>query len=325
MQYREFGITGFKVSEIGLGTWQFGGDWGNVSDTEISSILKSALDSGVNFFDTADVYGAGKSESLIGNFLRKESKNVFVATKLGRLEGYPDKYSLDLLRKCTENSLKRLGREIIDLTQLHCIPSPLLKNGEVFEWLRVLRNEGKIRYFGVSVETVDEALMCLEQEGLTSLQIIFSIFRQKPIDKLLQKSAEKKIALIIRLPLASGLLAGKYTKSTQFASSDHRYYNRDGQVFNAGETFAGLDFGYGIELVEQIRPLVPASMSMSQFALRWILDYPEVSVVIPGASRSKHVVSNVNASNLPSLGKHVHAALANLYKSKIEKNIRGNF
>ena len=322
MQYREFGNTGFKASEIGLGPWQFGGDWGEISDEEINAILKAALDSGVNFFDTADVYGAGRSETLIGNYLRNQSDKTFVATKLGRLEGYPDKYSFELLKRCTENSLHRLGRETIDLMQLHCVPVSWLRDGEIFDWLRALRSEGKIRYFGASVETMEQALICLEQDDITSLQIIFNIFRQKPLEILFRKAAEKKVALITRLPLASGLLTGKYTKDTVFSSSDHRSYNRNGQAFNAGETFCGLDFDYGLDLVNQIRPLVPASMSMSQFALRFILDYPEVSVVIPGASKSKQVISNVSAAGFEPLGRHVHLVLAQLYQNEIEKNIR---
>jgi aryl-alcohol dehydrogenase-like predicted oxidoreductase len=322
MQYREFGNTGFRASEIGLGTWQFGGDWGEISDEEVNAILKTALNNGVNFFDTADVYGAGRSETLIGNFLRNQSGSTFVATKLGRLEGYPDGYSLELFKRCAENSLRRLGRETIDLIQLHCVPVSWLKAGEIFDWLRVLRCEGKIRYFGASVETMEQALICLEQDDITSLQIIFNIFRQKPLKVLFKKAAEKKVALVIRLPLASGLLTGKFSKDTVFSPSDHRSYNRDGQAFSAGETFCGLDFEYGLDLVNQIRPLVPASMSMSQFALRFILDYPEVSVVIPGASKSKQVISNVNAASFEPLGKHVHFVLAQLYQNEIEKNIR---
>lgn len=189
--------------------------------------------------------------------------------------------------------------------------------------LRTLQKEGKIRYFGASVETIDEALMCLEHDGLTSLQIIFNIFRQKPLETLFKKASEKKVALIIRLPLASGLLTGKINKNTTFPLSDHRNYNRDGRAFNVGETFSGLKFEYGVELIDQIRSLVPASMSMSQFALRWILDHPEVSVTIPGASKKLQVISNIEASCFEPLGKHVHVALANLYKEKIEPNIRG--
>lgn len=323
MHYRKFGSTGFDASEVGLGTWQFGGDWGAINELDANAILKSALDRGINFFDTADVYGSGRSETLIGSFLQDIKENVFVATKLGRFGGYPDKYSFDFIKKCTENSLKRLKRETIDLTQLHCVPRQQLEKGEIFEWLRTIQKEGKIRHFGASVETIDEAFLCLKQEGLTSLQIIFNIFRQKPIEQLFAEAASKKVALIVRLPLASGLLSGKFTKTTTFGSGDHRNYNRDGQKFNVGETFSGLEFQYGVELADQIKSLVPANMTMAQFALRWILDHPEVSVIIPGASKIDQVVSNASASDIDPLDKDVHSQLHLLYREKIESQIRG--
>lgn len=323
MHYRKFGSTGFDASEVGLGTWQFGGDWGAINELDANAILKSALDRGINFFDTADVYGSGRSETLIGSFLQDIKENVFVATKLGRFGGYPDKYSFDFIKKCTENSLKRLKRETIDLTQLHCVPRLQLEKGEIFEWLRTIQKEGKIRHFGASVETIDEAFLCLKQEGLTSLQIIFNIFRQKPIEQLFAEAASKKVALIVRLPLASGLLSGKFTKTTTFGSGDHRNYNRDGQKFNVGETFSGLEFQYGVELADQIKSLVPANMTMAQFALRWILDHPEVSVIIPGASKIDQVVSNASASDIDPLDKDVHSQLHLLYREKIESQIRG--
>ena len=305
MHYREFGNTGFKVSEIGLGTWQFGGDWGSISETDAGSILNEALEQGINFFDTADCYGAGRSESIIGGFL-SDRKDVFIASKLGRLEGYPDKYSLELFRRCVENSLRRLRRDTIDLIQLHCIPGSYLESGEVFDWLRVLRQEGKIRFFGASVETISEAQTCMRQNDLTSLQIIFNVFRQKP-EEIFSKAAEKKVALIIRLPLASGLLSGKFTKDYKFAESDHRSYNRDGAAFSVGETFSGLEFEYGVDLAGQIRSLVPASMNMAQFALRWILDHPEVSTTIPGASKTGQVKSNALASSMQPLDSRIHS------------------
>lgn len=323
MHYRKFGSTGFDASEVGLGTWQFGGDWGAINELDANAILKSALDRGINFFDTADVYGSGRSETLIGSFLQDIKENVFVATKLGRFGGYPDKYSFDFIKKCTENSLKRLKRETIDLTQLHCVPRQQLEKGEIFEWLRTIQKEGKIRHFGASVETIDEAFLCLKQDGLTSLQIIFNIFRQKPIEQLFAEAASKKVALIVRLPLASGLLSGKFTKTTTFGSGDHRNYNRDGQKFNVGETFSGLEFQYGVELADQIKSLVPANMTMAQFALRWILDHPEVSVIIPGASKIDQVVSNASASDIDPLDKEVHSQLHLLYREKIESQIRG--
>ena len=323
MQFRDFSKTGFKASEVGLGTWQFGGDWGNVSENDAEKILGTAIDNGINFFDTADVYGSGRSESIIGSFFKNRSKDIFIATKLGRLEGYPNEYSIDLLRRCTENSLKRLRREAIDLTQLHCIPSEYLKSGEVFDWLRELRQEGKIRNFGASVETMDEARMCLEQDDITSLQIIFNIFRQKPAHQVFKMTAEKNVALIIRLPLASGLLSGKFTKETKFAGSDHRSYNKDGQAFSVGETFSGLKYEYGVELTEQIKGMVPEGMPMAQFALRWILDFPEVSVIIPGASKTNQVISNAASSDLPPLSNEIHSALESFYKTKVEEHIRG--
>ncbi|NLW32414.1 MAG: aldo/keto reductase [Fibrobacter sp.] len=323
MKYRTFGNTDLEISEIGLGTWQFGGDWGQITDSVAKAVLDTAIRCGINFFDTADVYGAGRSESIIGNFLKDKNEPVFIATKLGRLEGFPDSYSLELFRRCTENSLKRLGRDCIDLTQLHCVPQNLLVSGEVFDWLRVLQNEGKIRYFGASVETIEEALVCLEQDGLSSLQIIFNIFRQKPSGLLFEKAAQKGVALIIRVPLASGLLSGKFTRETGFEPGDHRSYNRNGEAFNAGETFSGLDFEYGIELTNQLKEYVPTDITMAQFALRWILDHPEISVVIPGASKTSQVESNASASDLKPLGNNLHTILKSFYNEKVDQYIRG--
>jgi len=323
MHYRKFGAAGWNVSEIGLGTWQFGGDWGAMPEATATAIMKTAVDCGVNFFDTADVYGNGRSETLIGGFLSSCSERIRVATKLGRLEGYPDGYSFELFRRCTENSLKRLNVEIIDLLQLHCIPRDHLESGEVFDWLRVLRNEGKILAFGASVETEEEAEICLEQSDLASLQIIFNIFRQQPAGGFFKRAQRNRVALIVRLPLASGLLAGKFTKDTVFASSDHRTYNRNGEAFSVGETFSGLEYSYGLECVEAVRKLVPAEMEMAPFALRWILDHPEVSVVIPGATKATQVQTNAAASDLPLLAKPVYTALRKLYDEKIEPRIRG--
>lgn len=323
MHYRTFGSTGFKNSEIGLGTWQFGGDWGSIGESDAHAILKKALDSGINFFDTADVYGAGRSETLIGSFLKNTKESVFVATKLGRLGGYPDKYSFDFVKKCAENSLRRLGKDVIDLVQLHCIPKKQIEDGEIFNWLRIIQKEGKIRHFGASVETIEEALICLKQDGLVSLQIIFNIFRQKPIEKLFSEAAKKNVALIVRLPLASGLLSGKYVKSTTFPQTDHRNYNKDGQVFNVGETFSGLEFQYGVELADQIKMMVPGDMTLAQFALRWILDHPEVSVIIPGATKVDQVSANVSASDMNALSKETHSELSKFYREKVERHVRG--
>jgi aryl-alcohol dehydrogenase-like predicted oxidoreductase len=327
MNYRSFDNTGVEVSEIGLGTWQLGGaDWGEVDEDRALETLRAAVEGGVNFFDTADVYGLGRSEELIGRFLKETSRDIFVATKLGRFPqpGWPANFSLDSLRAHTEASLRRLGVAAVDLTQLHCIPIGVLREGSVFESLRTLKEEGKIRSFGVSVETDEEALICLEQPGLSSLQIIFSIFRQKPLE-LFEMASNKGVALIVRLPLASGLLSGKFTKATKFAETDHRSYNREGQAFNIGETFAGLPFEKGVELSEELNGLVPEGMTMTHMALRWILDFDAVSVIIPGASNPQQARANVTASALPPLGEGLHAQLRAFYETKVAANIRGPY
>jgi len=323
MNYRQFGNVGWKVSEVGLGTWQLGGDWGAVSEEGARSILSTAVDNGVTFFDTADVYGGGRSETILGTFFKDISEEYFIATKLGRLEGYPDGYTPELFTRCIENSLRRLQRDTIDLAQLHCIPRKWLVSGEVFDWLRILRNEGKIRAFGASVETLEEAQLCLKQPDVASLQIIFNIFRQIPADELFGQAKENGTALIIRLPLASGLLSGKFTTETKFADNDHRSYNRNGEAFSAGETFSGLEYEYALSCVEKIRTVIPDGMTMTQFALRWILDHPEVSVVIPGATRVEQVRSNAAASALERLGNDSHRYLREFYTTDVEDKIRG--
>ena len=245
---------------MGLGCWQLGGsDWGDLDERTAFRILDAAAEAGVTFFDTADVYGSGRSEELIGSFLKdRHGCNLFVATKLGRTSAlYPDKYTAAGLRGATEASLKRLGVDALDLTQFHCVPTEVLRQGEIFGWLRDLQTAGKIKAWGASVETMDEAGLCLEQEGLASLQIIFNIFRQKPIEAVLPRAKEKNVAIIVRLPLASGLLSGKMSKETKFSPDDHRTYNRNGEKFNVGETFAGLPFEKGVELAEQLRAFGP--------------------------------------------------------------------
>lgn len=325
MHYRRFGKMGWDVSEIGLGTWQFGGDWGAVTEEIATTILQTAVESGVNFFDTADVYGNGRSETIIGKFLQgcSTARECFVATKLGRLEGFPSGYSLDLFRRCAENSLKRLKREAIDLLQLHCVPQEHLERGEVFEWLRILQREGKIRAFGASVETIEQAKICLRQPDLASLQIIFNIFRQNAIEDLFAKATKNGTALIIRLPLASGLLSGKFGIDSTFAPTDHRFYNRDGQAFNVGETFSGLPFAAGVALVEEVRKVLPDGMPLAVAALRWILDHPEVGVVIPGATKVAQVTSNAAASDATPLGDALHGWLQVWYRDVVAKQIRG--
>jgi aryl-alcohol dehydrogenase-like predicted oxidoreductase len=327
MNTRPFGSTGFNASEIGLGCWQLGGsDWGAVDDASCFAILNAALDAGVNFFDTADVYGGGRSETLIGRFLQETRRPVFVATKLGRTSAlYPDHYTEASLRAATEDSLRRLGVEALDLTQLHCVPTEILRRGEVFDWLRKLRQEGKILRFGASVESMEEAELCLAQDGLASLQIIFNVFRQKPVTTLFPAAKAKGVAIIVRLPLASGVLAGKMNRDTRFPAQDHRNYNRDGAAFNVGETFAGLPYEKAVDLAEALKPLVPSGWSLADLAQRWILDHDAVSVVITGASRPAQVADNAAVSALPPLSAELHALLRKFYTSEVSAHIRGPY
>lgn len=328
MKKRPFATSGFNASEIGLGCWQLGGaDWGAVDDGAALAILGSAADAGVNFFDTADVYGAGRSETLVGRFLRESGrKDIFVATKLGRTgELYPDRYTEAGVRAATEASLRRLGVEALDLTQLHCVPTEVLRRGEIFEWLRKLRAEGKIRAFGASVESVEEGLICLGQGTVASLQVIFNMFRQKPAEMLLPQAAKQGVAIIVRLPLASGVLAGGFTKATAFPAADHRNYNRDGGAFNVGETFAGIPFAKAVELADKLKAFAPAGWTLAQFAQRWILDHPAVSTVITGASRVSQVGANASVSDLTPLPAELHAKIAAFYRDEVRAHIRGPY
>lgn len=326
MQTRKFFDT--AVGEIGLGCWQFGGDWGNVSEDDALATLKAAYESGVTFYDTADVYGGGRSESIIGRWLRDtKPADVFVATKLGRRgdPGWPNNFTREAIRAHTEDSLRRLGVEALDLTQLHCIPTEALEQGDVFDHLRELQSEGKIRRFGASVESMDQAQICLAQPGLASLQIIFNIFRQKPIDTLFDDAKAKGVALIVRLPLASGLLTGKYRLDTTFAPQDHRTYNRDGQAFNVGETFAGLPFEKGVALADALKPLVPPGLTETEMALRWCLDFDAVSVLIPGAKDPAQARANAVVAGLPPLSADLHARLRRFYTDEVAQSIRGPY
>ncbi len=327
MKYRSF--QGNEVSEVGLGTWQLGSaDWGNVSDDEAFAILQSFTDAGGNFIDTADVYGMGISEKLIGRFVQQHKTPLFIATKLGRRgdssNGWPQNFTYDGMRRHVESSLEYLGVQQLFLEQLHCIPTEELKKGQVFDHFRKLQQEGFIKYWGASVETSEEALICLEQEGLASLQIIFNLFRQHVADEVFKKAAEKGVALIVRVPLASGLLTGKFNQQTTFAPNDHRNFNADGQAFNAGETFSGIEFQQGVGFAKEMAALLP-DHRMAAWAIRWILDHPEVTTVIPGATKLSQVESNVSASELPSLSPQIHQQLRAIYDEKIKPGIRGHF
>lgn len=326
MKSRPFPNPSKPVSEIGLGCWQLGGaDWGHLKDEAAFAILRTAAEAGITFFDTADVYGNGRSEELIGRFLKETAGDFFVATKLGRSGLYPDNYTEAGIRDATEASLRRLGTDCLDLTQLHCIPHSILKQGEIFDWLRKLRDEGKIRRFGASVESDAEGMTCLGQEGLSSLQVIFNIFRQKPAGDLFAEAARRKVALIVRLPLASGVLAGKFTASTTFGAQDHRNYNRDGATFNVGETFAGIPYEKAVALAEELRPFVPAGWQMAAMAQRWILDHEAVTTVITGASKPDQVLRNSAVSDLPPLDSGLHGKLRAFYHHSVAHEIRGPY
>lgn len=321
-------ITGRPlVSEIGLGCWQFGGDFGPMAESTAIEILAAAVDQGVTFLDTADVYGAGRSETLIGRFLESHtSEPLTVATKVGRnSELYPDGYTKEKVRTSIEGSISHLGVDVLDLIQLHCVPTEVLRQGEIFEWLRGFKADGLIRDFGASVESVEEGLLCLKQEGLASLQIIMNVFRQKPVRTLLPQAHAKGVGVIVRLPLASGLLSGKFTRDTTFAETDHRTYNRDGQCFNVGETFAGLPFEKGVELADQLKPMVPDGLTMAQMAMRWLLDHEAVSVLIPGASSPQQARSNAAVSEVPPLSKELHETLQAFYQTNVTPHIRGPY
>jgi aryl-alcohol dehydrogenase-like predicted oxidoreductase len=327
MKYRDF--KGTKVSEIGLGTWQLGSaDWGTVDEDKALQILQAYVDGGGNFIDTADVYGMGISEKMIGKFLKNSSATVHVATKLGRRHdapnGWPQNFTYDAMKRHVEESLQHLGLSQLFLEQLHCIPTEEMKKGKVFDHYRKLQQQGLLLHWGASVETSEEALICLQQEGLASLQIIFNLFRQHVAEEVFRAAEEKNVALIIRVPLASGLLTGRFNKDTHFDKSDHRNYNANGESFNAGETFSGVPFNKGVELADDIKKLFP-DQRMAQWSLRWILDHPEVTTVIPGASKVEQVHSNIASSDLEPLSQHAHASLRALYEKKIKPLIRGHY
>lgn len=326
MKSRTLGNTDIAISEVGLGCWQFGGDFGPIDEDRVQEIIQAALEAGITFFDTADVYGAGTSESRIGQAFANNPQRPFIATKYGRGgDAYPDKYSLANLRDSLKKAQDRLQCDCIDLIQLHCIPREVMARGEIFDWLRTVQQEGLVSYFGSSVETVEEALICAGHDDLTSLQVIFNIFRQKLVDELLPVAAEKNIGIIVRLPLASGLLSGKFTADTTFADSDHRHFNRDGQCFNVGETFAGIPFAKGVELVDTIKPWVPEGLTMAQMAMRWILDHPAVTTIIPGASRPQQAMENARVSDLEPLPRELHDKLRDFYRQQVAQHIRGAY
>jgi aryl-alcohol dehydrogenase-like predicted oxidoreductase len=302
MKTRLFGKTGWQIGEIGFGAWAIGGSWGNVSEYDAEAALHTALDAGVSFIDTADVYGSGRSERLIARVLKQRHQDdVIVATKAGRQLNphVVEAYTAAALTQFVEGSLERLQTETLDLVQLHCPPTEVYYRPEVFDALDQLVKAGKLRHYGVSVEKVEEAIKALEYP-IASVQIIYNLFRQRPAELFFRLAQERQVAVIARVPLASGLLTGKLRADSQFAADDHRAFNRHGEAFDVGETFSGVPFGVGLQAVEELRAVV-GNLPMAQFALRWILMSEAVSVVIPGARSSEQAVSNAQAAELPAL------------------------
>ncbi len=320
MNYRKLGRTGWKVSSISFGAWAIGADWGSVDDAESYAALNRAIELGVNFFDTADVYGDGRSERLLAKLRKEHSEEIIIATKAGRrlnphnAQGYNRKN----LTTFVERSLKNLQTEALDLLQLHCPPTEVYYTPEFFGVLDDLVTAGKLRYYGVSVEKVEEALKAIEYPNVQSVQIIFNMFRQRPAELFFEQARKRKVGILARVPLASGLLTGKLTPISPFAANDHRAYNRAGESFDRGETFSGVDYAVGLQAVEQLKAICPAGMSMTQFALRWILEFSAVTCAIPGAKRPAQVDENFSAADLPS----IPSATMDQVRSIYNKNIR---
>lgn len=327
MKYRNLGKTGLKVSSVSFGTWAIGGSWGSVNDNSALEALATAIDAGVNFFDTADVYGDGRAEWLLAQATKGKEDEVHIATKFCRQGDItdPHTYSEDVVRGYCEASLKRLEREAIDLYQIHCPPHVILQDGSVFEVLDKLKQEGKIRHYGVSVETVAEGLTALQYEGVEVLQVIFNLFRQKPIKELFPHTANRNVGILVRLPLASGLLTGKFKVTDTFAEDDHRNFNRDGQAFNVGETFAGLPFQVGVTLADELGWITDGRGSMARAAMRWILEYPEVSCVMPGFKNSTQVLENLQAQDVQGYSREELNRLEQFYEAEIQGHIRGAY
>ncbi len=323
MQYRPLGRTGWKISDISFGAWAIGGAWGNVDDRESMAALHKAVDCGVNFIDTADVYGMGRSERLVAQLKRERPGEIIVATKAGRrlpkqtVEGYSEKN----LNTWIDESLQNLSTATIDLLQLHCPPTDAYYYPELFDMLDRFVAAGKMRYYGVSVERVEEALKAIEYPNVQSVQIIFNCFRQRPADVFFEQAKRRKIGILARVPLASGMLTGRLTRESQFAPDDHRNFNRRGEAFDVGETFSGVDYDLALEAVEDLRKVVPAGMTMAQFALRWILMHDAVTCAIPGGKRPAQVEENCGASDLPPLTEDAMAAVRRIYDSKIRGGV----
>jgi aryl-alcohol dehydrogenase-like predicted oxidoreductase len=323
MQYREFGRTGWKISATSFGAWAIGGTWGTVDDQESLSALHTAIDMGVNFIDTADVYGDGRSERLIAKLLKDRREEVYVATKAGRRLNphIANSYNKENLNSFIDRSLKNLDLETLDLVQLHCPPTEVFYMPETFGALDDLIEAGKIRFYGVSVEKVEEAIKAIEYPNVQSVQIIFNIFRQRPSDLFFELAQKKQVGIIARVPLSSGMLTGKMSKQTKFETDDHRMFNRQGEAFDKGETFSGVDYDLSLQAVEELRPLVPEGWTMAQFALRWILMFDAVTCTIPGAKRPSQASDNFTAAELPPIPQETMVKVAEIYERLIKNQV----
>jgi aryl-alcohol dehydrogenase-like predicted oxidoreductase len=318
MQSRRLGKTGWDVSEIGFGAWAIGGAWGETDDEESMAALHAAVDAGVTFFDTADVYGDGRSERLLARLLRERDERLVVATKFGRrVEQDPALFTYENLRGWLERSRENLGVEAVDLVQLHCPPPDTFYLPEVHEACSRLVEEGLARNYGVSVEKVEEALKAIEYDGVTTIQLIFNMLRQRPAELFFDQARRRDVGVIVRVPLASGLLTGKFDRTSTFASDDHRAYNRQGEEFDRGETFSGVEYEVGLEVVEEFRPLVPPGATLAQLALRWILAFDAVSTVIPGAKTPEQARANAAAADLPAPSAETMERIAEIYRRRV--------
>lgn len=324
MEYRILGKTEFKISEISLGTWQVGGKWGSgFDDKKAEEILNTAIDSGVNFIDTADVYEDGLSEAAVGRVVRARSEKIYVATKCGRRISphVNEGYTPEALTKFVEDSLKNTGLDRLDLIQLHCPPTDVYYRPEIFQVFEQLQKQGKIDKLGVSVEKVEEGIKALEYENVSSVQIIYNLFRQRPQEKFFKMASQKNVGIIVRVPLASGLLTGKFSKNSHFSPEDHRNFNRNGEAFDKGETFAGVNFERGVEAANALKAVFPDKENLAPMALKWILRQPEVSTVIPGASKVEHLRSNVSVYDAPGLSEDQIEQMNRVYEDFIKEEV----
>jgi aryl-alcohol dehydrogenase-like predicted oxidoreductase len=323
MEYRKLGRTDLKVSSISFGSWAIGGSWGNVDEKQSMDALNKAVDMGVNFFDTADVYGDGVSERLVSKLRKERSEEIYIATKAGRrLEPHvAEGYNPENLSSFIDRSLKNLNTDAIDLLQLHCPPTDVYYNPAVFEFLDDQVKQGKLRYYGVSVEKVEEALKAIEYPNVQSVQIIFNMFRHRPSELFFEQAKKKGVGILARVPLASGLLTGKFDNSTKFEEDDHRNFNRHGEAFDVGETFSGVDYNSGLKAVEELKAICPDGMSLVQFALRWIIMFDAVTCAIPGAKKVNQVAENINAGDFDQLSDDTMKKVETIYNKYIRESV----